>query len=68
MYYCNFGSYYSIRKEVYPVITFDEPVYVEFEDGLFPVPRNYDFVLTATYGNYMQEPPVEKQIPKHSFG
>jgi len=66
--YCNFGSYYSIRKEVYPVITFDDPVYVEFEDGLFPVPRNYDYVLTTTYGNYMQEPPVKKQIPKHSFG
>lgn len=67
-YYCNFGSYYSIKKEVYPVVAFDDPVYVDFEGYSFPVPRNYDYVLTATYGNYMELPPVNKQVAKHSFG
>ena len=66
-YICNFGSYYSIQKEVFPAHTFGEPVYVKFEDGEFPVPANYRYVLATTYGKYMEVPPKNKQIAKHSF-
>lgn len=66
-YLSNFGSYYSIRKETYPAETFGQPKYVKFEDSEFPVPSNYQYVLTTTYGNYMELPPKEKQVAKHSF-
>jgi lipopolysaccharide cholinephosphotransferase len=32
-----------------------------FEDTQVPVPGDYDTVLTRTYGDYMQLPPVEKR-------
>ncbi len=66
-YYTNFGSYYNVRKETFPVKMFDEPIYMKFEDSYFPVPSNYDYVLTNIYGNYMELPPKEKQKAKHSF-
>lgn len=65
---CNFGSYYDIEKETFPVETFGEPVYVKFEDYEFPVPCDYKYVLEKTYGDYMTPPPIEKQVAKHSFG
>ena len=64
---CNFGSYYAIKKEVFPAEMFEKAVYVPFEDGQFPVPHAYDAVLTTIYGDYMQLPPKDKQIAKHSF-
>ena len=35
---------------------------MEFEGGMFPMPCNYDAILTAMYGNYMQIPPKDKRI------
>ena len=67
-YYCNFGSYYPIRKEMIPVSSFGEPKYVEFEGCMLPVPQEADAVLTTIYGDYMKLPPKEKQVAKHSFG
>jgi len=66
-YLCNFGSYYAIRKETFPVYTFGEPEYVNFEGCKFPVPSNYKYALATTYGNYMELPPENKRIAKHSF-
>ncbi len=37
----------------------------EFEGRMFPVPEGYDKILTKHYKNYMELPPVEKQVPKH---
>lgn len=66
-YMTNFGSYYSAAKETYPAEAFGQPVYVKFEDAEFPVPSNYQYILTTTYGDYMALPPKEKQVAKHSF-
>ena len=41
--------------------------YCEFEGKEYPIPTGYDEVLRNYYGDYMQLPPVEEQIPKHSF-
>lgn len=65
--YCNFGSYYSIKKETFPVSRFGTPKYVPFEDAQFPVPSDYEYVLTTTYGDYHQLPPEDKRVAKHSF-
>jgi len=55
-YITNFGSYYSTRKETFPSFVYGEPKYVKFEDAEFPVPNNYDYVLTTIYGDYMKLP------------
>ena len=38
----------------------------EFETLELSVPKEYDAILTRLYGDYMQPPPVEKQVAKHS--
>lgn len=39
----------------------------EFEGKQYPIPSNYDDILTRCYGDYMQLPPVEKQQPTHDI-
>lgn len=66
-YLSNFGSSYRIHQETYPAEVFGQPKYVKFEDTEFPVPSNYQYVLTTTYGKYMEFPPENKRVAKHSF-
>ncbi len=66
-YLSNFGSYYDIHKETYPAEVFGQPKYVKFEDAKFPVPSDYEYVLTTTYGNYMELPPEKDRAARHSF-
>lgn len=40
-----------------------ETVSLKFEDGEFPVFKNYDIYLKNLYGNYMELPPQELRIP-----
>ena len=37
----------------------------EFEGLQMPIPVGYDAYLKMAFGDYMQLPPKEKQIPKH---
>jgi len=37
--------------------------YLDFEDGSFPCFNNYQAYLRFHFGDYMQFPPVEKQVP-----
>lgn len=37
----------------------------KFEDGLFPVPVDYNIVLTKIYGNWREIPPPDKR-PRHA--
>ena len=46
---------------------FDEAIYVPFEYTTVPIPKGYHEMLTTTYGDYMQFPPVEKRGGRHSF-
>lgn len=53
-------------SKAYPVQFFGgEPVYLQFEDGEYPAPREYDQYLTLQYGDYMTPPPPEKQNGGH---
>ena len=63
----NFGSYYDVRYETFNASAFDETLMVPFEDELFPVPKDYDYILRTIYGDYLKLPPVSKQKAKHSF-
>ena len=39
----------------------------EFEGKMYPVPKEYDAILTQLYGDYMQLPAVEKQVNPHGL-
>ena len=44
---------------------FDKCIEADFEGYKFPIPAEYDKVLTSIYGNYMQLPPEEKRVTHH---
>lgn len=46
---------------------FRDFIYVEFGGKKYKAPIGYDEWLKAFYGDYMQLPPVEKRVSRHSF-
>jgi len=56
---CGKEVYMNI-KDVYDVID------GIFNDHIFPIPKNYDKVLTGIFGNYMKPPPIEER-GSHNF-
>lgn len=50
-----------------PADAFSESVEIEFEGMMFPAPIGYDAYLTCLYGDYLPEPPKDKQKTHHSF-
>ncbi len=52
--------------EVYDKCHFEEGVEVEFEGGKYIAPKDYDFILTSMYHDYMQLPPIEKRFSNHN--
>ena len=55
------------RKEYCRTEIFDGKVEVEFEGKKYFAPVGYDEYLTNVYGDYMQLPPIEKQVRPHLF-
>lgn len=49
----------------YPKEIFASATYKEFEGYQMPIPVGYDMYLKMAFGDYMQLPPKEAQIPKH---
>lgn len=64
MTYCFSGSYLTPA----PVDWFGDGVEVDFEGLKVKAPKEYDKWLTQIYGDYMQPPPAEQQIPHHYTG
>lgn len=60
--WCVYGE-----KGIIPAEVFAETIDIEFEGELFPAPKDYDTYLTCLYGDYLPEPPKEKQKTHHSF-
>lgn len=54
---CHNLSGHIFRQEWY-----SETIFVEFEGHKFPVPKEYDNVLTSVYGDYRKLPPEEKRL------
>lgn len=50
----------------YDLEDFKEFFLVPFEDRQFMIANGYDHILRCQYHNYMNLPPVEKQVPCHS--
>lgn len=59
------GDYGS--REIMKRSLFQSNMKVEFEGQLFDAVSDYDMFLTCLYGDYMQLPPVEKQVTHHEF-
>lgn len=58
-------SHYT-TKEIFPRSILNEYIDVEFEGHYFKSIKDYDIYLKQLYGNYMELPPVEEQIPHHA--
>lgn len=58
----------GLRKlECYPACWFQELELHPFEGEMFPVPKNYDAVLTAQFGDYMTPPPAGSREDRHQI-
>lgn len=60
--WCIYGE-----REIIPAEVFADTAEVEFEGEMFTAPSGYDKYLRSLYGNYIDDPPVEKQCTHHSF-
>ena len=60
--WCVYGE-----KGIIPAEVFKETALIEFEGEMFPAPKDYDTYLTCLYGDYLPEPPKEKQKTHHLF-
>lgn len=57
---------YWMKKE-YPKHIYSGVDYVTFEGLKMPCMVGYDEYLTMVFGDYMKEPPKEKQVPHHDI-
>lgn len=60
--WCIYGS-----REIIPAEVFADTVKVEFEGAMLPAPAGFDTYLRSLYGDYIQDPPIEKQKTHHRF-
>lgn len=64
------GSLYRVigdlRKNAYNKADFADIIDLPFEDMVIPCPKGYDGVLRVCYGDYMELPPIEKQVSTHN--
>lgn len=54
-------------KHPMPKVVFDEFSDIKFEDRKYMAVKDFDTYLTATFGDYMTLPPVEKRVCEHDF-
>ncbi|WP_177159584.1 LicD family protein [Granulicatella balaenopterae] len=65
--YCDFLMYKSMKKPTIKTEWFKEAIDWEFCGKYYKIPIGYDQILRADYGDYMQLPPVDKQVSHHNF-
>ena len=56
------GPYYMKK---YPISSFEDALWLPFEETVLPIPVGYDAYLKTAFGDYMTPPPVEKQVAHH---
>ena len=62
LYYANIGSFMNIKKQTIPKEKLFPVKKLEFEGKMYSVPRDYDYVLRKSYGDYMVLPPEDKRV------
>ncbi len=55
------------QREVIPSDVFADSVEVDFEGEKFPAPVGYDTYLRSLYGDYENDPPIDKQQSHHNY-
>lgn len=60
----------GVSKVRYDKFTFEKKyindiIFVEFENELFPISKDYHKILTQLYGDYFKLPPINEQKPHH---
>lgn len=60
--WCVYGE-----RGIIPAEVFAGTADIEFEGDTYPAPIDWDKYLTCLYGDYLPEPPKEKQKTHHSF-
>ena len=55
------------KPRLYKKSDLEDVVRVDFEDGKFYIPKNYDNILKQLYGDYMQLPPENQRIGHHYY-
>ena len=73
IYYINYGSNYDTIKQTILKSKYDPFKTAKFEEGIYKIPNDYDYILTRIYGDYMKLPPEEERTLRHkpqkiSFG
>ena len=61
------GDYVGAHDVIIPLELLNNFINVEFEGKEYRVPAEYDKWLRLFYGNYMELPPVDKQVSYHRF-
>ena len=61
-YFVSLATTYDYRTELIEKEKYLPTIKMEFEGKLYNVPKEYDYILTRVYGDYMKLPPKEKQV------
>lgn len=62
----DFGGCCGTKPLYFPLHSFDNYIDIAFEGLKCECISDYDTVLRATYGNYLELPPKEERIPHHT--
>ena len=65
--YSDYIVFSTLKHKPVPRKVYDNYILLEFEGYKFMAVSEYDTVLTAIYGDYMQLPPVEQRVMHHNF-
>ncbi len=60
-------GWHLVTRRSYDASMLKERVLVDFEDAKFWAPKEYDKILTETYGKYMELPPEKDRQPYHPY-
>lgn len=58
---------WDASPQIYNKNFFDDRIKVRFDDTEFYAPKEYDYILRMTYGDYMKLPPKSEQVAHHGY-